>query len=1223
MGMFDKLSGILGSTHEEEKIEKRGVERPPVDIRELVTPAGIKFPAYARDYADLFWISKQSVILRTCHLNIRDEVFRRGAEFKPKFKSKCPQCNVEYEKEVEICPNEKCNGQKTIAPSDTQRRYGEIWAECCNLNGQSLEQVIRECEDDINCVDDGYLLMIPDYYMCDIEGNIIYRSLKEIVRGNPVVMRLIADQTGKPGGWKYTCAMHREEVYEEKNRKCKKCGRKTHNVHFVAVSGETPIKFYIKGEVIHWSAYSPSMFYGYPPTLTVWMMTTTLMAMTTYVYDTYEHRRLPNKLIFIYTDNETALRKSIKTWKDEVKKDIGFSAVIPIKQPLTATQRLNPVEVVELIDSLKEMEFIPARDEMRQRISALFGVSNIFMADVSTSGGLNNEGLQILVTNRTVQGRQRIYNIQVYPPILKALYITDWIRELLPSEEEDEMSELQRDEKKVEIAAKYLEMGFDVEMDESTGEFKISGKASRPTQYPGLFNGSPLVGTMPNQYPSSSRQTEGQTGDTGGEITAKPCPPGQHRHDEHKRCHDQILDHEEKSMTKSQLVKGLLEWYGEDDEILKMANISQYPINYIGNKRKFLDFFDKLIPKGTDIVCDAMAGSGVVAYALKLDGYKVIANDILDFPTRINKALIENDDITLSDADIDFILKTPTKSSYIEETFKDLYTRNIRKDMDQLFENIQKLRGYKQDIALASLGATCTAVVEFQRANNPKDGAAFKESFIRKVTQFNRLIEQAKEVSTQKCTVFQKDVFELLPEIRADLVYLDPPYVRKGMQGYEVASYKEQGGSILFAEHLMSGFKKTEKKVNRFISKDVKEAGTLFGELFSKMKHIPLVLMSYNNKSVPEKDEMKQLALKSGFEGELHKIPHTYTSMYTGPKSTGEEERKVEEYVYVLKKASHNIQKASFTDSRTISAKFRNALETAYHDEFDHLLKLDRKIPMSTLMSTVNEVMRKTLRRMKSITSDYMKEMYDYGIQTIGNKLGVDLFFDRIDEEALNQISEHSVLWKSYANMDESLSGKLNEIVKESYADPRGFTIDEMVEKMREEVNLEEYRIKRIARNESHVAAVAGRTRGYEKADPEGKYVFEWNGPDDARTTDLCNDIKAEIKKRGGAVPLNELEEIVKYYAKKYDPKWIDRGVMSPHINCRHGPLRVVKFDEPKNWNYDLIVSEGIHNPYHLKVFYKGRQIYDNKFVKKEEAMTELERQKEYIKRMEKAGLQP
>ena len=84
------------------------------------------------------------------------------------------------------------------------------------------------------------------------------------------------------------------------------------------------------------------------------------------------------------------------------------------------------IEWVKFMDSLKEMDYMSVKDDLRDRISAFYGVSKIFMADSSASGGLNNDGMQILVTNRAVEMAQTIWNNYVFPFMTKEFGIIDW-----------------------------------------------------------------------------------------------------------------------------------------------------------------------------------------------------------------------------------------------------------------------------------------------------------------------------------------------------------------------------------------------------------------------------------------------------------------------------------------------------------------------------------------------------------------------------------------------------------------------------------------------------------------------------------------------------------------------------------------------------------------------------------------------------------------------------
>ena len=160
------------------------------------------------------------------------------------------------------------------------------------------------------------------------------------------------------------------------------------------------------------------------------------------------------------------------------------------------------MEFLSFMSTLQEMQYVEGRKEMRERISALYGVSNVFMADTSQSGGLNNEGLQILVTNRAVETAQEIYNDKVLPQILLSLRITDWELTVLPSEEQDEAAELDRELTKTEIAQRMLQMGFDVTLKD--GEFVYSGSASRQ-EAPSPFG--PFNPSSPSTPPDSGRMS--------------------------------------------------------------------------------------------------------------------------------------------------------------------------------------------------------------------------------------------------------------------------------------------------------------------------------------------------------------------------------------------------------------------------------------------------------------------------------------------------------------------------------------------------------------------------------------------------------------------------------------------------------------------------------------------------------------------------------------------
>ena len=203
------------------------------------------------------------------------------------------------------------------------------------------------------------------------------------------------------------------------------------------------------------------------------------------------------------------------------------------------------VEWIPFMNSLKEMDYTAVKEDLRTRISAFYGVSNIFMADNTASGGLNSEGMQILVTNRAVEMAQGVYNKYLFPFVMDQFGITDWRIQLLRSEEEDEIAVLRRREMEVALAIQMKNLGFEVDMNED-GDFifkkfpaegltevDVDKKKDNPIEtdkYAGTNIDSSQLGQLQEQALLSG-QTKGQVA---GEVADKadytpktrmPSPP--------------------------------------------------------------------------------------------------------------------------------------------------------------------------------------------------------------------------------------------------------------------------------------------------------------------------------------------------------------------------------------------------------------------------------------------------------------------------------------------------------------------------------------------------------------------------------------------------------------------------------------------------------------------------------------------------------------------------
>ena len=336
--------------------------------------------------------------------------------------------------------------------------------------------VLKEMEDDLNIMDDAYLILVKEYFL-DNDSEVMMHRIKEVYRGDPVTMHIYADELGERGVKGFTCLRHRDFIQEEPVGNCEECGgADLYPVHYVnRVGGEE--QFFLEGEVLHFSKYTPSRLYGLSPIITLWNSVTTLIAMDNYINSSYTKARMPRGLLAVQTRNIDSMKSFWKGVKEKMEQDPHFIPVMGIE----AEGGKGSIEWIKFMDSLKEMDYVSVKDDLRDRVSGFYGVSKIFMSDNSASGGLNNEGMQILVTNRAVEMAQTIWNNYVFPFVTREFGISDWALKLPPSEEEDEIAKLRKREIEVQIASSIKNLGFTIDMDDE-GRFSYKKEEVAPQE---------------------------------------------------------------------------------------------------------------------------------------------------------------------------------------------------------------------------------------------------------------------------------------------------------------------------------------------------------------------------------------------------------------------------------------------------------------------------------------------------------------------------------------------------------------------------------------------------------------------------------------------------------------------------------------------------------------------------------------------------------------------
>ncbi len=468
-----------------DKIEKWD-NRPSRGMDDIGTAEEGLLPLMFFSFFDIEVIFQYSDTLQTIITALTREIFRNWGEFKEKFVKKCEACGKEYDSDIDKCETKGCNGilrDPNAAQLDIVRELFEGgWV---NLNKQDLSDISEELNNDLEKFDICYLMFNKEYIWT---GKKVYESkIKELIRADPRVMRLVADKKGRLGydenGNKvYTCLKHRNQLFRHPQKTCTMCGSELYQAHYVDIGMDgTQKTYYVEGEIFHTTKYKKSLTYGWPKVLSCYQKVMTLFHMDRMMLDWYRGRRPPRGLLLVAIKAWSSFTKAWEWLLKKVKKNPG--QIWPLGIETTSAKGGKLAEFINFMNTMEEMQYIQAREEMRKTIGGLWGVMPVYQADVSASGGLNNEGMQITVTTRAALYGQKIFNNKIFKEILRQYGVTDWEFILNSPEEKDEMAEKQRNYLDVQTASLMRNMGFDVKYNEN-GDFEYSGEASEPIQIP-------------------------------------------------------------------------------------------------------------------------------------------------------------------------------------------------------------------------------------------------------------------------------------------------------------------------------------------------------------------------------------------------------------------------------------------------------------------------------------------------------------------------------------------------------------------------------------------------------------------------------------------------------------------------------------------------------------------------------------------------------------------
>ena len=443
---------------------------------------------------DIQTISMSVEEVRSPVSHITGEVFRRGLEWKP-------------------LVNE---------PDGEQREVLNTFLSDCNSFGQSLEEVLRQFHFDVNIVDDGFLYLVKEYYD---DGQGIRSKVKEIRRLNPALVEYDLDMAGLPKNAHFTCPMHREHIADVPG-KCKEsdCDYERLPVMYKYYHRSQHI-YLFENEVIHLSKFFPSETYGWSPLLTIFEKVLTLIGMDKNLYRYFFERKMPGSMMMVFTDDPESLRRERANIAAQTRMDPNFVPMVAV----SAKNNRGRVDMVRLFHTLQEMDYLPVRQEIRERVAAMWGVTPAWQGAPEAFGGLSTQTQQLVVMSRVVEGDQRLFHEKIFPKILEAFGVTDWGLHLPQPEERAEATRIQFAQQKVAIANQYAQLGFTVELKDQDvtmeeAEFNISGEMVQTAK----LNEEQQALQLQQQEQSMEQQEEqGQEEPRSVEIGGEPPEEGE------------------------------------------------------------------------------------------------------------------------------------------------------------------------------------------------------------------------------------------------------------------------------------------------------------------------------------------------------------------------------------------------------------------------------------------------------------------------------------------------------------------------------------------------------------------------------------------------------------------------------------------------------------------------------------------------------------------------
>jgi len=254
-----------------------------------------------------------------------------------------------------------------------------------------------------------------------IEGS-TDKLVKELWVEDAKQMRFHVDEFGKFKEDEYFDIVTREELEKGETGEG---GFEAEPVAYFYDQGTEKDKIpFARDEIIHFNKYSANArLYGQSPIIGLSKKIETALAIENFQNKIYRLERPPKGFLDIPGHDEESLNRLGEYIAEETRRNPNFVPIISSRgEGVSAGQ----AKFVPVMPNMDELMALPYMERINNDINAAYGVMPIVTGNIQGVGGLNAEGEQISLFDRTIRETQQCIEMGFIKPLMKLMGIKTW-----------------------------------------------------------------------------------------------------------------------------------------------------------------------------------------------------------------------------------------------------------------------------------------------------------------------------------------------------------------------------------------------------------------------------------------------------------------------------------------------------------------------------------------------------------------------------------------------------------------------------------------------------------------------------------------------------------------------------------------------------------------------------------------------------------------------------